>query len=213
MRLHHFTGPENLFLISLRGLEPDIKEYNAWQTLGQQVVWLTRQETNRATAAEVEHWRQFWKEDNECAYPRKPGAPMFGANADTHETVRLTVNIEKHNKKLVKYTEWLRRAVAYDCETRELVGKGADILKMCRSSFAPGNLDQWWIYFGTIKPSRIEFVPGWPPGLISAGVALPGVEYQSKTHDSLEARASFAAQALALRAAAPDTPCNFQVMA
>ena len=70
MRLHHFTGPENLFLISLRGLEPDIKEYNAWQTLGQQVVWLTRQETNRATAAEVEHWRQFWKEDNECAYPR-----------------------------------------------------------------------------------------------------------------------------------------------
>lgn len=126
MRLHHFTDPENLFLISLRGLEPSVKEESAWQTLGQRVVWLTREETNRATVADVERHRPFWKDDEEGNYPRNVGDPMYGASADTRETVRLTVNIERHNKKLVKYTDWLRNAAAYDCETHELLGKGAE---------------------------------------------------------------------------------------
>jgi hypothetical protein len=78
MRLHHFTGPENLFLISLRGLEPSMKENNAWQTLGQRVVWLTREETNSATATDVERYRPSWNEDGSDPCPRKPGDPLFG---------------------------------------------------------------------------------------------------------------------------------------
>ena len=62
MKLYHFTTPENLLLIHLRGLEPGIHQQRTdpgrmdWQTMGQPVVWLTTQESNRATQADVDHF-------------------------------------------------------------------------------------------------------------------------------------------------------------
>ena len=44
MKLYHFTTPENLLLIHLRGLEPGIHQQRTdpgrmdWQTMGQPVV-------------------------------------------------------------------------------------------------------------------------------------------------------------------------------
>lgn len=46
MKLYHFTTVENLWRISIIGLEPQVKADNAQMTLGVPVVWLTRHLTD-----------------------------------------------------------------------------------------------------------------------------------------------------------------------
>ena len=94
MKLYHFTTTENLWLISLRGLEPYASDNNVFMTMGEPVVWLTRQETNVMTAEHAGH-PDF---DD-----MKIGEPMFGG------PVRLTVNIERHNKRLQRYPDFCGR--------------------------------------------------------------------------------------------------------
>jgi hypothetical protein len=124
MKLYHFTIRENLFLIHLRGLEPGIHQQRTdpggmhWQTMGQPVVWLTTQESNRATQANVDHFKSHHLEYN-------AGDTMFGG------PVRLAVDVERHNKRLVKYTTFLEstRLVAIHPETRDPLYTGRDVLR------------------------------------------------------------------------------------
>ena len=92
MKLYHFTAPENLFLIHLHGLEPGIHQQRTdpggmdWQTMGQPVVWLTTQESNRATQADVDHYKPRHLIESNV------GDTMFGG------PVRLAVNVERTNQ-------------------------------------------------------------------------------------------------------------------
>jgi hypothetical protein len=85
MKLYHFTVIENLVLISWKGLKPDALGERGTRHAGHPVVWLTRQKSNAAMAADVEHF----------ARPGAPeavlGAPLFGGPE------RMTVNLERRD--------------------------------------------------------------------------------------------------------------------
>jgi hypothetical protein len=51
---------------------------------------------------------------------------------------------------------------------------------------APGHVDRWWIYFGTIAPRKIEFAPG----KLTIRLALPGAAFHAETHVDPIGRAS-----------------------
>ena len=89
MKLYHFTTTQNLLLVSWNGLKPGANA--AWQT-GRPCVWLTRQESNVATAADVERCAGFGVE-------WEIGAPVFGGPE------RVTVHLERHDRKLVPYRD------------------------------------------------------------------------------------------------------------
>lgn len=197
MKLYHFTYPENLFRIHLRGLEPGIHRQRTnpgamdWQTMGRPVVWLTTQESNRATKADVDHLKSLHLE-------RNVGDEMFGGS------VRIAVDVERHNKRLVKYTTFLENPTLVHPETGDLQNIGRDLLKKSRATMRC--VDRWWIYFGTIAPRKIEFAPGLPPGELTNRLALPFFDFQAETHVDPIARLRFAESARRMRAADnPDT--------
>ena len=114
------------------------------------------------------------------------------------------MNVERTIKKrLVKYTTFLENttSVAIHPETRDPLYTGRDVLKMSRADAAPGHIDSWWIYFGTIAPRKIEFAPGLPTGKLTIGLALPGADFQAETHVDPKGRPRFAEMARQMRAA------------
>ena len=56
MRLFHYTHPGTYLRIAAEGLLPHCKEDDALMTGGVPVVWLTRETSNIATAAHIEHY-------------------------------------------------------------------------------------------------------------------------------------------------------------
>lgn len=83
---------------------------------------------------------------------RKVGEPIFGG------PVRLTVNIERHNKRLERYPDFLRRHEVTDRLTGKIVVRGRDVIRDFQNRKWMSNLmADWWIYRGTIKPSKIEW--------------------------------------------------------
>jgi hypothetical protein len=178
MKLYHFTIPENLFRIHQRGLEPGFDPDGIdWQTCGQPVVWLTTQESNRATQADVDHYKPL---DNEF----NVGDTMFGG------PVRLAVDVERHNKRLVKYTTFLENDL-----------HGREVLKLSRATMPPGCVDRWWIYLGTIAPRKIEFAPGLPPGILTIRLLLPSADLYAEKHVDPIVRRRYAEMARRMRAA------------
>jgi hypothetical protein len=156
LRLYHYTYLKNLFGISVAGLTPckhdpplDI------MTMGQPVVWLTSQETIKPTQADLD-------------YMDEQDAEAFREQMFVGRDTRLTVNLSTMSKRLVHYHTWLRTtklaAITNDPDAPPFTGK--DFLKLC--SLPPSAREHWWVYFGTIKPARIE--------LKTAGLALPGIE-------------------------------------
>lgn len=173
--LYHFTTPENLFFISATGLEPRATEAHGFMTGGVPVVWLTQRDSNLITAddwARIVATRGFPDDD------RKVGDPMFGCNESG--SVRLTVHIERHNKKL------------YRCR---------DTVDAPALAFRPYMLE-WWVYTGMIKPKKIE-LDGIP---LSEGIlgkrALPGIDWHIATHPNF----AFRKQLVELRAKAVANP-------
>ena len=104
MQLQHFTTPENALLIGLGGgLRVNLpapeknKPEQALQTMGQPVVWLTKEESNIATAADVAHFKKAYGDD----FEQKIGEPMYGG------PVCCTVEVER-NRHLMRWVEFLR---------------------------------------------------------------------------------------------------------
>jgi len=195
MKLYHFTTPKNLLPIHLHGLKPVSNQQRTdpgdsdWQTMGQPVVWLTTQESNGATQAEIDHYKLHL----EC----NVGDTMFGG------PVRLAVDVQRHDKRLVKYTTFLENTTLVEIhpETGDPLCTGRDVLKRLRASMAPGVLDRWWIYFGTIAPRKIKFAPGLPPGKLTIRLALPGADFRAERHVDPMSRSWFAEMARQMRAA------------
>jgi hypothetical protein len=157
LRLYHYTYLKNLFGISVAGLTPckhdpplDI------MTMGQPVVWLTTQETIKPTQADLD-------------YMDEQDAEAFREQMFVGRDTRLTVNLSTMSKRLVQYYTWLRTtklaAITDDPDVPPFTGN--DFLKLC--SLTPSAREHWWIYFGTIKPARIELQPT-PENM------LPGIE-------------------------------------
>jgi hypothetical protein len=77
-----------------------------------------------------------------------------------------------HRKKLFHFDTWMRDPnglKAIDAETGEFSYDGAKVLDTI-DGMVPSNKKHWWIYLGTIKPSRIELDT-------TAALMLPGIEY------------------------------------
>ena len=164
MKLYHFTVIENLVLISWNGLKPD--PLRGTRHAGHPVVWLTRQKSNAATAADVEHF----------ARPGVPeavlGAPLFGGPE------RMTVNLERHDRKLVRYAE-----IASEFE---------------KSCMRLPYLMSWWVYFGHIPPSKIE--------PITVAQAIAGLDVLIDTADDFKKRARYTAMRAELSLQSADQP-------
>ena len=125
-------------------------------TMGQPVVWLTTQETIKPTQADLD-------------YMDEQDAEAFREQMFVGRDTRLTVNLSTMSKRLVHYHTWLRTtklaAITDDPDAPPFTGN--DFLKLC--SLTPSAREHWWVYFGTIKPARIELK-------MTAGLTLPGIE-------------------------------------
>jgi hypothetical protein len=160
VKLYHYTKTENLFGISLDGLTPPTpNDELGFMTLWQPAVWLTTQETLKLTEADWAHHR------TKPGYREEDDA-RFAEAMLLERDVRLTVKIPALDKRLVHYCSWLRDSVARSSDGTEHLGR--DILEATNP--APTERKHWWLYLGTIKPSRIDL-------RLTAALALPGIEH------------------------------------
>jgi len=153
MILYHYAEKKNLFSIAVRGLTPAKPGLlTGWR----HVVWLTRQEDIKPTQADADDQRGIIGDE----------ADDFAGGMLLHRDYRLTVDLSKTNKKLVHYHTWLiaQKAVGADASGKTITGR------MIAENLPPSAKAQWWIYFGTIKPDRIDL-------LVTPETMLPEVEY------------------------------------
>jgi hypothetical protein len=172
MKLYHFTLTQNLLLVSWSGLKPQpdaLGECGTWRA-GRPVVWLTRQESNAATAADVEHYARL-------DIPVVLGEPLFGGPE------RVTVHLERHDRKLVRYAE-----IASEIE---------------KSVLRPHNLVSWWVYFDHIPPSKIE--------PITVAQAIVGLDIHIDIAHDFEVRARYTAMRAELSLQNADRPVTWDL--
>jgi hypothetical protein len=129
MIFYHFTHPGTVLKIVAEGLKPEARPDNACMTGGVPVVWLTRQQSNIVTAADVAHMQK-----HDCL-DRKDGDLLFGG------TARLTVELQPQ-KRLVRYRDFLKMT-------------GSDMAAL-GTILTPTALTQWYVYLGVIPPRRID---------------------------------------------------------
>lgn len=129
MVLYHFTQPANLFHIALNGLEPRSGGDNAFMSGGVPVVWLTEQQSNIATAADVAHVRKY-APDHEFA----EGDCFFGG------TARLSVKMKRRDEKLFRYLDFWR-GISGDAHAMRKTARGSEL---------------WWVYLSLIPARRID---------------------------------------------------------
>jgi len=161
-KLYHYTCRTNLFGIAVNGLTPNKYEPPTdLLTMGLPVVWLTTQESLTPTAADLEHMRRHDKD-----------AERFKEATLLERDTRITVNLSTLSRRLVHWVTWLSTTnrVLVDAEnpddtTRHITGR--DVLQMFPPT--PTAKKHYWIYFGTIKPARIDLRP-------TPETMLPGIE-------------------------------------
>ncbi|MCK1367233.1 hypothetical protein [Bradyrhizobium sp. 62] len=133
MIFHHFTHPGTALIVAGAGLKPQLKASNAHMTDGLPVVWLTRQHSNVATKADVDHCKRF-------GVDKKEGDLMYGG------TARITVRAERHNRRLMRYGHFLEKAG----------------LERIAPQIMPYALDQWYVYLGDIAAKNVDAsLPAW----------------------------------------------------
>jgi hypothetical protein len=188
MILNHFTTPENALLIGLGGglrVHLPAPEKNkleqALQTMGQPVVWLTKQESNIATAADVAHFNKEYGDDH---HDQKIGAPMFGG------PVCCTVEVER-TRHVMRWVEFLRTTPYVAAEESGAMPNitGRDMLRIFEKAHGEGwpQFRQWWI---SLKP--IPAVRVWVPMTRAQGIEA--CDWHVKTHPDAEARERFQQQ-------------------
>jgi hypothetical protein len=158
MKLYHYTQRKNLFGIAMRGLTPTPNDELGFMTLWQPAAWLTTQETLKPTEADWAHHR------TKPGYREEDDA-RFAEAMLLERDVRLTVKIPTPDKRLVHYCTWMNEMTAYASDGTEHLGR--DILEATNP--VPTARKHWWLYLGTIKPSRIDLK-------LTPALALPGIE-------------------------------------
>jgi hypothetical protein len=163
MRLYHFTNPANFIRIAAEGLTPNVKPENALMSFGQPVVWLTTNESNEMTEADVAHLSIYAPNER-----RAVGDFNFGGSH------RLTVNLSRTSKRLAHWSTWMRK------HSRVIVAKkGAasanDAVELLSTDWIlsrmPPDASNWYIHFGPIPPHKLELN-------LTRELALAGLEYQ-----------------------------------
>jgi hypothetical protein len=134
MRLYHFTQKKNLLSIAMRGLTPNVPG-EPLMTRGEPVVWLTRRPSLAPTAADI----AFMQEQNWSAAEREKFSQAVYIGTDT----MLTVELSTAGRRLWKWRKWLQH-----------VGAKVSALIMI-----PTTMTDWYIYFGTVAPHKIDLVP------------------------------------------------------
>jgi hypothetical protein len=176
MQLYHYTNAPNALLIGLgRGLSARLGEHNnsdGGQTMGVPVVWLTREQSNCATAEHVAYLAEH-------GIAHKLGEPMYGG------PVRCIVEIER-SKHVMRYGEFLQttKIVGINPQTGERV-TGRDLARGYAK--LPGALTHWWISTRDIPVSKI-CVP------LTRAQGIEACEWQVTHEDDPEARASWQRQ-------------------
>jgi hypothetical protein len=155
MKLNHFTQPKNLDSIAEAGLLPRVA-HNPFMSLGQEVVWLTTQETTMCSEEELGHFRKIGEDLYEAA--KRDG--WFLTQSRNH---RLTVRVRSGHK-LINYGDLLRLnkdAVLIDEDGMGGINDAGEIysVRHMLESLSLTCLRSWWLYFGRIPPSAIEGLP------------------------------------------------------
>ena len=99
MKLYHYTKPGNVMMISGQGLQPRAHENNAHMTGGVPVVWLTAEPSIIVTEADIAHMMRAVGHTGD----KKLGDLYFGGPA------RLTVELPRHDKRLARYADFMRK--------------------------------------------------------------------------------------------------------
>jgi hypothetical protein len=157
MRLYHFTNPANFLRIAAEGLTPNVDPEDALMTIGRPVVWLTTNGSNEATEADVAQLSVYTPGEQ-----RAVGDLMFGG---PH---RITVNLSRCSKRLVRWSTWMRKHSGVIVDENGMALLATDSIL---SHMTPDALSNWYIYFGTIPPDKIELN-------LTRELALAGLEYQ-----------------------------------
>jgi hypothetical protein len=141
--LYHYTQPVRVLLIARDGLRPFASKQHGFMTDGIPVVWLTEESYIIRTATDI------IRETNGAA-------PVM-----SNEAARLTVHLERRDKRLMRYGDFLRKqnhsvlveddlCLAYKRDAAE----GPE--GTTAASFPSWVLDRWWVYLGDIPPRKID---------------------------------------------------------
>jgi hypothetical protein len=133
MKLYHFTHPGTYWHIAVGGIRPALNEKNEHMTGGVPVVWLTTEESNVCTAADIEHVNALCKGGAD----REVGDLIYGGS------LRLTVRLNT-TRRLVRYAVFLDRSCT------------PEWLRIMRRQLSKKALATWWLYLGTIPPRKID---------------------------------------------------------
>jgi hypothetical protein len=128
-------------------------------SLGYSVVWLTTSETTAATDRDLDHFRTI-----RCTEEQIEEIRQHGLFLNTGRTHRLTVRVRSDQRKLINYGDFLRQnrdtvildenGVAHANDEGERYS-----VRHMMKGLSPACLEDWWIYFGRIPPSKIEGLP------------------------------------------------------
>jgi hypothetical protein len=172
MRLYHFTNPANFIRIAAEGLTPNVKPENALMSIGRPVVWLTTNESNEVTEADVAHLSVY-----------APGERWAVGDFNFGGSYRITVNLSRTSKRLAHWSTWMRKhsRVIVDENGAASANDAGELLSTdwILSRMTPDALSNWYIHFGTIPPGKIELN-------LTRELALAGLEYQIEQTNNAE---------------------------
>ena len=146
VRLYHFTYPEKLGKILRAGIAPlrsggpDHPDHSE-MVGGSPCVWLTAAPTRE------------YKGQDRAIFAREFSDDKIGSGWLPLATIRITVRISKRDKLLSHYRSWVRK-------------NWQPGLPLPDEPIFDGAMGEWWVYFGTITPGKIELIR---PATYSAG--------------------------------------------
>ena len=142
--LYHFTAMENVEAIKRDGLWAYVQEGDAdcpnFVGNGPSIVWLCNTPTLQISSAELKAYRQI--------NPDEPIVSKRWLDTDSAEPLaRFTIRLSSLDRKLKQYGKWLR------ANYRRIDGlpNPDDDDLLLRNA-----MDEWWLYFGDIAPSKIR---------------------------------------------------------
>jgi hypothetical protein len=136
-------------------------------------VWLTREESNLATPKHVAHFQKLG-----FSLETKVGDCLYGG------PVRCAVFLERHNKKLVRWAEFLRTT---DIVSDGQYKTGLDVLRAYEVQCYPEALAQWWIYLGTIPQHKIYIELTRSQGIEACNGEMERLQKRPETAGAFEA--------------------------
>jgi hypothetical protein len=153
MKLFHFCRASDLDSVAEKGLYPLVPTEPV-MSLGEEVVWLTTQETREVDETDIKHFHHLGLHKERMA--------RNGWLSETNRTHRLTVRIRSGGR-LKQYGEWLHfnrdRPILENAVGRTNDRGEIYSVKHLIQSLSPNVLSTWWVYFGRIPPSMIEGLP------------------------------------------------------